>query len=83
MGFESAEPRIPIQEVRADHTTFRQTYVRGSDDAAVIGTITYPGWGSAHFILVMEGPDAVAAYYETLPPRIGDHIKLVQNTTQT
>jgi len=75
LGFRICKTKDPIREETTDHTAYRQTYVRGSDDAAVIGTVAYPGWGVGHYILVMEGPDAVAKYYESIPAQIAGHIK--------
>ncbi len=90
LGFRICKTKDPIKEESTDHTAYRQTYVRGSDDAAVIGTVTYPGWGVAHYILVMQGSDAVADYYESIPPQVAGHIRPVTDaeniedvTTQT
>ncbi len=83
LGFRICMTKDPVIEEKTDHTSFRQVYVRGVEDAAVIGTIVYPGWGQAHYVLVMEGPGAVAEYYESIPPLMQDHIRpvLVQGET--
>jgi len=83
LGFRICKTKDPIKEESTDHTTYRQTYVRGNDDAAVIGTITYPGWGVGHYILVMQGHDAVAEYYESIPPQVTGHIRPVANAEST
>jgi hypothetical protein len=82
LGFRICKTKDPIREEDQEHTAYRQTYVRGSDDAAVIGTVSYPGWGVGHYILVMEGPDAVKQYYESIPPQVIGHIK-PSNKNQT
>ncbi|WP_325628998.1 hypothetical protein [Methanospirillum sp.] len=82
LGFRICKTKDPIREENQDHTAYRQTYVRGSDDAAVIGTISYPGWGVGHYILVMEGPDAVKQYYESIPPQVIGHLR-PSNQNQT
>jgi|GEM_PF-3129515 len=74
LGFRICKTKDPIRDESPDHTSYRQTYVRGNDDAAVIGTVAYPGWGVGHYILVMEGPGAVAEYYESIPPQVAGHI---------
>jgi hypothetical protein len=83
LGFRICKTKDPIREETSDHTAYRQTYVRGNDDAAVIGTVAYPGWGVGHYILVMEGPDAVAKNYESIPPQIAGHIKPVMTVNQS
>ena len=49
----------------------------------VIGTVSYPGWGVGHYILVMEGPDAVKQYYDSIPPQVIGHIKPVNTNLTT
>jgi len=82
LGFRICQTKDPIREENQDYTAYRQTYVRGNDDAAVIGTILYPGWGVGHYILVMEGPDAVKQYYESIPPQVIGHLR-PSNQNQT
>lgn len=74
LGFRICKTKDPVIEESEGRLAYRQTYVRGTDDAAVIGTITYRDWGQMHFILVMEGPQAVAEYYESIPTQVQDHI---------
>jgi len=74
LGFRICKTKDPVIEEKDGHLAYRQTYVRGTDDAAVIGTITYPDWGLAHFILVMQGPQAVSKYYDSIPAQVQDHI---------
>nr|WP_319538227.1 hypothetical protein [uncultured Methanospirillum sp.] len=83
LGFRICKTKDPIKDENADHTAYRQTYVRGIDDAAVIGTVTYPGWGIGHYILVLQGTDAVAKYYESIPPQVAEHIRPVTNAEST
>ncbi|MDD1730014.1 MAG: hypothetical protein LUQ50_13205 [Methanospirillum sp.] len=83
LGFRICKTKDPIRDETADHTFFRQTYVRGTDDAAVIGTLVYPEWGVGHFVLVMEGADAVARDYESLPPSVSDHLVPIMSTEST
>jgi hypothetical protein len=75
LGFRICMTKDPVFGEKPDHTSFRQVYVRGTTDAAVIGTAVYPGWGQAHYILVMEGPEAVGELYESIPPVMEDHIR--------
>lgn len=77
LGFRICMTKDPVIEENTDYTFFKQVYVRGVEDAAVIGTIAYPGWGQAHFVLVMEGPEDVAEYYESIIPLMQDHIRPV------
>ncbi|MFH0966956.1 MAG: hypothetical protein V1862_04645 [Methanobacteriota archaeon] len=77
LGFRICMTKDPVIEEKSDHSFFRQVYVRGGEDAAVIGTLVYPGWGQVHYALVMEGPEAVAEYYESIPPLMQDHIRPV------
>ncbi len=83
LGFRICKTKDPIRDETAEHTFFRQTYVRGTDDAAVIGTLVYPGWGVGHFVLVMEGADAVSRDYESLPPSVSDHLIPIMSTEPT
>ena len=76
-GFRVCMTKDPIEEEKNGTIIFRQTYVRGTGDAAVISTLMKPGWGQAHYILVMEGPQAVADNYESIPVLIQDHISPV------
>jgi hypothetical protein len=75
IGFRICKTKDPVVDEKNSTLSYRQTYVRGTDDAAVIGTIACPGWGQAHYILVMEGPQAVADHYESLPMLIQEHIR--------
>ena len=77
LGYRICQTKDPIIEENGDQTSFRQVYVRGTSDAAVIGTMVYPGWGQAHYALVMEGPDAVSQFYESIPPLMQEHIRPV------
>jgi hypothetical protein len=81
LGFRICMTKDPIISTEENSSSYRQTYVRGSDDAAVIGTLQFPDHGLAHYILVMEGPDSVAQYYETLPEFMSEHIKPVSSAT--
>ncbi|HWQ66638.1 MAG TPA: hypothetical protein VN372_07190 [Methanospirillum sp.] len=75
IGFRVCLTKDPIVDVAADQTSYRQTYVRGEDDAAVIGSTLIPGWGYSHYILVMKGANDVGRYYEELPPVMNEHIR--------
>jgi hypothetical protein len=76
-GFRICLTKDPVIAITDKGTSYQQTYVRGTGDAAVMGTLIYPGWGQAHYALIMEGQQAVANYYELLPPQIQDHIRPV------
>lgn len=76
-GFRICMTKEPVISSVENSTSYRQTYVRGSGDAAVIGTFLYPGWGQAHYTLIMEGSSAVAEYYEDIPPHMQEHIRPV------
>lgn len=76
LGFRICMTKDPVISDTPELSSYRQTYVRGSTDAAVMGTLQFPGKG-AHYVLVMEGSSAVAQYYETIPPALTDHIRPV------
>lgn len=73
-GYRICMTKDPIITSSDDSFSYQQTYVRGSSDAAVITTRVWPSWGRAHVTLLMEGPQAVSAYYDTIPPGLLDHI---------
>lgn len=73
-GYRICMTKDPIITSTDDSFSYQQTYVRGSSDAAVIATRVWPAWGRAHVTLLMEGPEAVSAYYDTIPPGLLDHI---------
>lgn len=77
LGFRICMTKDPVILEGADQSLYQQVYVRGTGDAAVIGTLSYPGWGQAHYVLIMEGKSAVDQYYESLPPVMGEHIRPV------
>lgn len=79
-GFRICKTKDPVISEKDGVSSYQQTYVRGTEDAAVIGTSDHPGWGQIHFILVMEGPPAVSEYYDLLPREISDHLVPVQET---
>lgn len=83
LGFRICMTKDPVIGEESDRTLFRQVYVRGEEDAAVIGTIVYPGWGQAHYALIMEGPGAVAEFYESIPQHMQDHIRPVLKEEKT
>jgi len=75
LGFRICMTKDPIITTDNEKMSYQQTYVRGTEDAAVIGSLIYPEWGQAHYALIMEGSQAVADYYELIPPLMHEHIR--------
>lgn len=79
-GYRICMTKDPIITSTSGSSSYRQTYVRGSSDAAVIATRVWPEWGRAHATLLMEGSQAVQSYYDTIPPGLLDHITPLSDT---
>ncbi|MDD1724181.1 MAG: hypothetical protein LUQ07_03525 [Methanospirillum sp.] len=74
IGYRICRTKDPVKRTKADCTSLKQVYVQGSDKGAVMYSASYPDWGQVHVTLLMTGTGAVSQYYESLPPRIPDHL---------
>ncbi|WP_319580246.1 hypothetical protein [uncultured Methanospirillum sp.] len=69
------------------NTAMKQTYIKGTEDGAVVCSGAYPGWGRYQYALLMNGASSVSKYFDDLPDDVADHIRPVNvgyaNSTNT
>jgi hypothetical protein len=68
------EPQFTENE---NKTVMKQTYIKGSEEGAVVCSAAIPGWGRYRYALMMKGSSAVMDYYEEMPDKLADHIRPV------
>lgn len=76
-GYRICKTKDPVKRIKSDNISLKQVYVQGTDKGAVMYSASYPGIGTYHAALVMSGESAVRQYYDSIPPQIPDHIRLV------
>lgn len=82
-GYRICMTHDPVFRMKADHTSLKKVYVQGTENGAVMLSAGYPGWGMTHVALLMEGSDAVEAYYNLLPAQFEDHILPIPASSDT
>jgi len=62
-------------------TEVKQTYIKGTQDGAVVCSGTYPEWGSYQYALLMNGASSVSQYYDDLPDDVKEHIRPIHTNS--
>jgi hypothetical protein len=84
-GFCLCQDR-PSYTESSDNTAMKQTYIKGTEDGAVVCSGAYPGWGRYQYALLMNGASSVSKYYDDLPDDVAEHIRQIKvedNSTKT
>ncbi|PWR69809.1 hypothetical protein [Methanospirillum lacunae] len=81
-GFCLCQERPSFTETNGN-TAMKQTYIKGTDDGAVVCSGAYPGWGRYQYALLMNGRSAVSTYYDDLPDDVADHIRQIKVETNS
>jgi hypothetical protein len=83
-GFCLCQERPSFTETDGN-TAMKQTYIKGTEDGAVVCSGAYPGWGKYQYALLMNGASSVSKYYDDLPDDVAEHIRPIKveaNTTE-
>lgn len=81
-GFCICQERPSFTEIDGN-TAMKQTYIKGTDDGAVVCSGAYPGWGRYQYALLMNGPSSVSSYFDDLPDDVADHIRQIKVETNS
>ena len=77
-GFCLCQDRPSFTETDGN-TAMKQTYIKGTEDGAVVCSGAYPGWGRYQYALLMNGASSVSRYFDDLPDDVADHIRPVSD----
>jgi hypothetical protein len=79
-GFCLCQERPSLIENNGNTET-KQTYIKGTQDGAVVCSGAYPEWGSYQYALLMSGASSVSQYYDDLPDDVKEHIRPINSST--